>query len=287
MKRFVCLVIFVTGALAWFPGFATATPEQLITNGNFETGTLAGWSATTTLATPLCAWQINNCLGDPPASDGGTSYASNGFDGSGPGTYTLSQVVDMPAGTATLSWEDDFFTDYSGLPRTMTVEVLNASGSSVLGAVYSDTPPNNGDTGWVSHSVDLSAYTGQAVEIAFIETIPQDFTGPAGFGIDNIELLATPTPAPAAAVGNSEHVGYCSAAGDIDADTGQPIQPGTFLVLDGGQPAVDPSYTGATPAVYLQGLGIACGVPAGYAATSQTVGYGGPGDPGIYPYYTG
>jgi len=83
----------------------------------------------------------------------------------------------------------------------------------------------------------------------------------------------------------TSHMGYCSAPGDFDPYSGLPFPPGTFLVVAAGQPASDPSYTGATPALYLQGLGIACGAPAGYTATGQTVGYGGAGDPGAYPYY--
>ncbi|HEX4519246.1 MAG TPA: hypothetical protein VH063_06655 [Gaiellaceae bacterium] len=90
-------------------------------------------------------------------------------------------------------------------------------------------------------------------------------------------------PAPA---GSGEEVGYCAVAGDRNPVTGALIQPGTFLVLDPGQPATDPSYAGATPANYLQGLGIACGVPAGYVLSTEKVGYGGHGDPGLYAYYT-
>ncbi len=59
---------------------------------------------------------------------------------------------------------------------------------------------------------------------------------------------------------------------------------GTFLDLADGQPATG-HYKGATSAYYLEGLGISCVVPAGYAHTDESVGYHGHGDPGPYPYY--
>ena len=78
--------------------------------------------------------------------------------------------------------------------------------------------------------------------------------------------------------------GYCSVAGNTWAD-GTRIQPGTFLNLIDGQNGTDGEFTGATPALYLEGLGISCDVPEGYTATHETVGYAGYGDPGSYLYY--
>jgi len=79
--------------------------------------------------------------------------------------------------------------------------------------------------------------------------------------------------------------GYCSVKGNTNPFTGAAIPPGTFLDLTGGQVVNDSHYTGAVPANYLQGLGITCDVLPGYAPTGQTVGYFGPGDPGMYIYY--
>jgi hypothetical protein len=113
--------------------------------------------------------------------------------------------------------------------------------------------------------------------------------GPDGnmwFGDDGTKkAIGRLAPAPVVP-GTGEQIGYCSVAGDRNPNTGTPYQPNTFLQLDAGQPATDPAYAGAVPANYLQGLGIGCFVPAGYTATSQKVGYGGPGDSGVYPYYS-
>ena len=261
MRGLLCLSLVVLGALAASAGSALAAPVDLIANGGFEQG-FTGWTDTTTLATPLCAWSagpFGPCLGDPPAADGGSNYASNGFDGSGPGTYTLAQTVTIPAGTATLSWEDDFQTSYFGTSRTADVRILDASGTTTLGTVYTYVAPFNASTGWVQHSVGVSAFAGQRVQVAFVQTIPQNFTGPAGFGIDNIELLADPAP-----TASGSRVGYCSVAGDTWKD-GSPMTAGTFLDLVDGQPLTDPHYRGATYASYVEGRGLTCDAPpAGY-----------------------
>lgn len=82
------------------------------------------------------------------------------------------------------------------------------------------------------------------------------------------------------------HLGYCSVAGNTDPFTGQPIPPGTFLLLLADQPDTDPNYKGAVIADYLQGEGITCDSTAGYTDSGTTVGALGPGDAGPYPYYT-
>lgn len=78
--------------------------------------------------------------------------------------------------------------------------------------------------------------------------------------------------------------GYCSAPGDTD-ETGAPLQPGTFLDLTVGAPAVDGHYTGAVPANFVAGVGLTCSAPpAGYVRDGFADGGGTPGS-GIYPYY--
>lgn len=80
-------------------------------------------------------------------------------------------------------------------------------------------------------------------------------------------------------------LGYCSVPGNTWAD-GTPIPPGTFLNLEVGQPSNDPDFSGATPAFYYQGLGLACSDLAGYTLTGDLVGPLGEGSDGLYPYLT-
>ena len=85
--------------------------------------------------------------------------------------------------------------------------------------------------------------------------------------------------------GQGNHSGYCSVAGNTDAN-GASLPAGTFLDLSAGQPNGDPHFKGATPAFYYEGVGISCAHLPGFTATSELVGYGGHGTSGNYPYFT-
>lgn len=76
--------------------------------------------------------------------------------------------------------------------------------------------------------------------------------------------------------------GYCSVAGNTAVD-GSPLPPGTFLNLAVGEPKTDDHYSGATPADFVRGSGLTCGVPAGYVRRGFVSDAGQVG--GIYPYY--
>ena len=85
-------------------------------------------------------------------------------------------------------------------------------------------------------------------------------------------------------------VAYCSVAGNTTPD-GTPIPPGTFLNLLAGQPATDAHYTGATPAFWVEGVGLTCSLNPSQAAlaAASTVLVGGSGDvflPGFGGVYT-
>jgi hypothetical protein len=63
---------------------------------------------------------------------------------------------------------------------------------------------------------------------------------------------------------NIGHIGYCSVSGNTRPD-GSEIPAGTFLTLIANQPRTDPHYSGAYPAIFVQGIGITCSAPpAGY-----------------------
>jgi hypothetical protein len=164
-----------------------------------------------------------------------------------------------------------------GLPRTLEVQVRNAGGTTVLGTPYSYSVPQPffSRSGWVDHAVDLSAYTGQTIELAFVETVPESFTGPAQFGIDEISLRVEAAP-------RVNRSGYCSVAGNT-TPAGAAIPPGTFLDLPADESS-DSNYKGASPAYFYQGVGISCDVLPGYTKTGEMVGYWGHGDPGGYTY---
>ena len=80
----------------------------------------------------------------------------------------------------------------NGQPRTLQVQVRDPVTNAVLGTVYSfSTTGTSGDTGWQSHSVNLSAYAGSNVRIYFVEDIPQNFTGPGQIEFDAVSLIVS------------------------------------------------------------------------------------------------
>lgn len=198
MKRLCLLVTIAAGALAAAPGAAVAAPVELLTNGSFESG-FSGWT-TTQPTVPLYPWTIASSstpvvftLATP---QDGTFDAANGFDGS-PGAYTLTQQVTIPPGTdSALSWLDrlQYFMFGGAQARIMEVRILDGS-SATLATPYSfTTGPGDfqlHDTGWQSHSVDLSSFAGQTVSVQFHFDIPENFSGPAQAELDALSLLAT------------------------------------------------------------------------------------------------
>jgi autotransporter-associated beta strand protein len=178
-------------------GGTTAT-TNLIVNGGFETGDFTGWTVNTPVS-PLAPWTVS------PAGSGGSLDAIsppqgeydawNGFDGGGPIQYTMYQDVSIPAATTDiLTWQDRAQWYDNGQPRTLQVEVRDPVTNAILGTVYSfSTTGTSGDTGWESHSVDLSAYAGEDVRIYFEENVPEYYTGPGQIEFDAISLMATST----------------------------------------------------------------------------------------------
>ncbi len=62
-----------------------------------------------------------------------------------------------------------------------------------------------------------------------------------------------------------DRAGYCAAEGNTDPYTGAPIRAGRFMDLELEQVLSDESYAGATPANYVDGVGITCGpIPQGF-----------------------
>jgi hypothetical protein len=166
-----------------------------------------------------------------------------------------------------------------GIVNTYPVSIA-VTGGDILG-IAGGTPSGGGS------SADLGAFTNDTGDTWVIvndgavgSTVPVLDSGDSYlFNISATLEQATPA-AP------THRGGYCSVAGNINADTGKPIAPGTFLNLSQEQVvAKDPHYLGVLPANYLQGLGITCDVLPGYVKTDQTVGYRGAGDPGGYIYY--
>ncbi|MFN5877456.1 MAG: beta strand repeat-containing protein, partial [Flavobacteriales bacterium] len=177
----------------------TGSPTNLIVNGGFESGNLTGWVAVDN-PVPFLPWQVQSSFSyfNTVTPIEGSKCAGNGFDGN-TGVASLSQQVTLPSsGSSILSWKENLqYNIFSGyLPRTYEVRITNASGS-ILETLYSFTA-NAGistNNAWVNQSFDVSAYNGQTVKIVFWQNIPQNYTGPGRFALDDVRLINTPSSA--------------------------------------------------------------------------------------------
>lgn len=179
----------------------TASPNNPIVNGSFEFD-FVGWTTVET-GPPFIPWSIAGAGSGagfemaPTQPQDGTRVAWNGFDGEGPMTFTMHQDVAIRAGasSAVLEWKDrvqwNFLVGTQTLPRRYEVQVRNPATDAVLQTLFTFSTgiaPGLGDSGWTSHSANLSAYIGSTVRIYFVETIPEPFTGPGQIEFDAVRL---------------------------------------------------------------------------------------------------
>lgn len=103
----------------------------------------------------------------------------------------------------TLTWSQAINVNFLGVgaARTVSVNILDTS-FALLGNAYtlSVSPPGL-TSAFSTQSADVSALlaanAGKSVVIEFALTVPESFTGPGGFGLDNVSLIvANPAPVP-------------------------------------------------------------------------------------------
>lgn len=216
MKRKIAAAALILLGIA---GEGAAAPIELINNGGFETGNFTGWS-TTFNGSGGCDtdWTVGSnggatgcvSIGNPVA---GNYAAYNSFDGDGPQIFQLSQSVLLPTSVldAQLSWAQTYEIVFlTGSPRQSLVELRDATNTTSLGTIYSQSYID-GFQDWTTLNADLTSllagYAGQTVTLAFTNVIPQAITGPGGFGLDAVSLQVTsgaaavPEPATLALLG--------------------------------------------------------------------------------------
>ena len=176
----------------------TTVPANPFVNCSFETGSFASW-VTTDLTTPFLALDVGAAGVSPgfgfftSAPTQGSFAALHGFDGDGPGTIRVCQDVVLPAGALLefdyrAAWNMTFG---ATLDRTFDVNVEPAGGGAnlfnqeILRAV---APTVNLDTGPLQAAVDISAAGKGARRVCFDADIPQNFTGPGFFQLDNVSV---------------------------------------------------------------------------------------------------
>ncbi|WP_371373995.1 PEP-CTERM sorting domain-containing protein [Thalassotalea aquiviva] len=204
MNKLVCLI------LCMFVGTVNAT---FINNGSFETGSFNGWT-TQDLSTPFYPVQVVGSGVSPgfglflSSPTDGNFAAVNGFDGGGPGVISLSQNITVDSSSTILfdyraGWDMLNFGG-STLNRLFDVNINSLGGPNLanFNILSAAAGTINLDTGNMTGSVDLSGFVGQTVNISFEWMIPENFTGPAFFQLDNVTSTASvPEPLSIAILG--------------------------------------------------------------------------------------
>lgn len=173
-----------------------------VDNPGFETGSFSGWTLVDNPA-PFLPAQVS-VAGTTPgfglflsSPTEGVFALIHGFDGD-VGTITLSQDITVSSGLTPLCFDyragwDMLLTGAALMDRTFDVVVRDASTGAQLQATNILTATANTtvlDTGPMTACVDLSAFLGQTVTVAFEWDIPETFTGPGHFQLDNITCPA-------------------------------------------------------------------------------------------------
>jgi hypothetical protein len=200
--------VFASTNLSWSSG--SAVSNQLILNGGFETGTFTNWTISNTSSSGT--WVINNGSYVPPGPGGTMAPYAGGFSAlseqTGGGTHTLYQDVTIPAGAASavLSWADRIRNEYTSYTSAQYFHVeIRQTNNSVLQVAFSTQPGFPLINNWTNRSVNLSAYAGQTIRIAFVES---DSLFYFNVGVDNVSLaVATSGGTPAGTITNDVYFG--------------------------------------------------------------------------------
>jgi hypothetical protein len=193
------------------------------------------------------------------------------------GNWTFSTVADG-TGPVTLDWEYSGYHAFFAVTVSITAFVTSAGVTTTYPLI--DAGPVNccsAPSGGFAYA-DSSVLTVKAGD-----TFGFMLSGSNGDSDGRLlgTLSVTGPPGPPA----PGRIGYCSAQGNTNPSSGASILPGTFLDLVAGQPASDPHYTGATPAIFVAARGITCDPPPadyvrdGFAGDAQRV------SAGVYAYY--
>lgn len=211
------LALAVTSFLGAANCFAAT---NLITNGDFETGTFAGWnnasqtgsSGSRQISVPGTATPLTGGV-TPPNGEGGAFYAVT--DQSGPGSYALSQVFSIPSAPSRVILSFQMFNrtdalesinpgglDYTLVPNQharvdilgSTAGVFSTSALDVLQNFYIGINPSN-----------PSSYTDYSFDITGLVSTPGDYMlrfaqvdnrNLFSQGVDNVSVSFEAVPEP-------------------------------------------------------------------------------------------
>lgn len=183
-------------------GDAHAAP--VFVNPSFETGDFTGW-ITSDLPNVFASFPLSVLGSSPDLVFGGADFlptdgnfaAYSSFDSESPGTITIAQDVVMPGAGQSL-WFDYraawLLFDSMSLDRhfRVIVEPTGGGASLLVAPIFTAPGGTANDTLYQTGSVNLSAFAGQAIRVVFALDVPEAYTGPALFELDNIRTVPEP-----------------------------------------------------------------------------------------------
>jgi len=201
--------LFGLGLCVLSLGVVARADVQLITNGDFETGSLGPWVATSSAGSGGHFYE--NSGGATPlngfptvGASGGTWYAVS--DSFGPGINALSQSFTVPLGATTEILSYDLFVNdwgpfMGGSAGSEVVALIAGASSPLVGpalAVFPIVGPTvvsgGAPNGYHHYIFDITGdvVAGLTYQIDFVES---DSSAPINMGVDNVSILArTSTP---------------------------------------------------------------------------------------------
>lgn len=271
------LITFVI-AIALAGLTAAAVAAATVTNGDFETGTFSGWTATddggygswgvSASGTAQCGLTTNVPDGSDAAlwdmSDPSWGILTHDLSVPANGVVSVNYAYDNFAGIWTQDGTDPYSTTLGPQDEWLRIDVIKSTAarntldpSDILATIFdSQTGSPALNQGWVTGTASLAAYAGQTVTFRAVAVNDQSCLP---VWIDDLTLSGS------TAGGGGQRAGYCSAPGDTNPFTGEVYAQGTFLDLLYGQPSSDSHWANATLAIYVAGHGITCDPPpAGY-----------------------
>jgi len=198
--------MMLLGGVATLCAFAmssaqAAPPTNLITNGDFETGTTAGWTIVTGGGGGV---QINNGSFDPPGPGGPLPPISGRYDAVtyqlGGGAQGLQQAINVPADvfSASLTWNDrlrNYASIYDNTNQVFRVVIRDTVGH-LLYTVFTTNPgdpllqvgPNSRFGGLTAV---LQQYAGTTIVVSFEAQVNLYFFNVT---LDDVKLLVSFLP---------------------------------------------------------------------------------------------
>jgi uncharacterized delta-60 repeat protein len=179
---------------------------ELISNGDFESGSLAYWAQGPNPEGGQ--FYINNGTVDPPSPDGPLPPFAGNFsalgDESSTGTYYLYQTISIPANAPSvkLSWAHRVRNFYSSFSPSQQFQVrICDTNNNVLATAFTTNPGDPLLGNWVQTNYDMTAFAGQTVRVEFWMNVQLNFLD---VHVDNVSVK---TAAPLGVVFNDVYFG--------------------------------------------------------------------------------